>query len=248
VGILVLTSAPVLLGFVAPVAQLLDWGAHAALTDWGRLLPLLWRSLGLAAVAAVGIGAVALLLAHHARQLPVRVGSFVAQTATVGYAVPGAVIAIGMLQFGRVVSAELSGVALIGTVILLLGAYLVRFLGVAYHPTQAGFELAGSRLRESALSLGASGVGALFRAELPVMGRVLGGAVVLVFVDVLKELPLTLILRPFDFETLATATFRLAGDERLVEAAIPALTLVAAGCLAVLVLDRILGGEHAARR
>jgi iron(III) transport system permease protein len=78
------------------------------------------------------------------------------------------------------------------------------------------------------------------------MGRILGGAVVLVFVDVLKELPLTLILRPFDFETLATATFRLAGDERLIEAAIPALTLVAAGCVAVLVLDRVLGGEHAA--
>jgi iron(III) transport system permease protein len=246
VAVLVLTSVPVLLGFVAPVAQLLDWGAHAALTDWSSLLPLLLRSLGLAAAAAVGIGAVALVLAHHARQLPVRVGSSVAQIATVGYAVPGAVIAIGMLQFGRVVSAELSGVVLIGTVALLLGAYLVRFLGVAYHPTQAGFELAGSRLRESALSLGASGLGALFRAELPVMGRVLGGAVVLVFVDVLKELPLTLILRPFDFETLATATFRLAGDERLVEAAIPALTLVAAGCLAVLVLDRILGGEDAA--
>ncbi len=245
-GVLALTAAPVLLGFVAPVVKLLDWGTHAALGEWLGLLPLLGRSLGLAVLAAVGIGAVALLLAHHARQLPPRIGSSVAQTATVGYAVPGAVIAIGMLQFGSVVGERFAGLAMIGTVALLLAAYLVRFLGVAYHPTQAGFELAGSRLRESALSLGASNAGALFRVELPVMGRVLGGAVVLVFVDVLKELPLTLILRPFDFETLATATFRLAGDERLVEAAIPALTLVAAGCVAVLVLDRVLGGEHAA--
>ncbi len=243
--LLLLTVAPVVVGFGAPVAQLIDWARHATGASWGAVSGLLGRSVGMAGGAALLIGGVALFLAHQARQLPGRLGSSVAQTATVGYAVPGAVIAIGMLQLGRLLSSGAAGVALIGSVGLLVGAYLVRFLGVAYHPTQAGFDIAGSRVRESALSLGASSAGALFRAELPVMARILGGAVVLVFVDVLKELPLTLILRPFDFETLATATFRLAGDERLIEASVPALILVAAGCGAVVILDRALGGRNA---
>lgn len=246
-GVTALTALPVLLGFLAPVWQLLDWGRHAGLDRWTTLLALTGRSIGLAAAAAVGIVLVALILAHQARQLPRSLGMPVTQTATVGYAVPGAVIAIGVLQFGRVVSAGLSGAALIGTVGLLLGAYLIRFLGVAYHPGQAAFDLTGNRVRESARALGSSSLGALLRAELPMMGRVVGGAVVLVFVDVLKELPLTLILRPFNFETLATATFRLAGDERMVQASVPALLLVAAGCLAVLVLDRVLGGSNGSR-
>ena len=239
------TGIPVFVGFVAPVGQLLSWAVHAdpaALRGFGELAG---RSLGLAAVAAAGIGAVALVFAHSARTAPPRIGPAIANTATIGYAVPGAVIAVGMLQFARMLAGGLPGIALIGSVGLLMAAYGLRFLGVAFHPTSAAFEMNGNRLRESARSLGASSMAALFRGELPPMRRIIGGAAVLVFVDVLKELPLTLVLRPFDFETLATATFRLAGDERVVEASIPALILVAAGCVAVVVLHRVLGGRNA---
>jgi iron(III) transport system permease protein len=244
---LVVTALPVLIGFVAPVAQLVGWALHADAAGWWSFAAPAGRSIAIAGAAAGIIGAVALFLAHGARTLPSRLGNPIVHAATVGYAVPGAVIAVGMLQFGRVVSARLPGVLLIGSVLLLVGAYVVRFLGVAFHPTQAAFDGNGRRLRESARALGASSMGALFRGELPPMRRIIGGAAVLVFVDVLKELPLTLVLRPFDFETLATSTFRLAGDERVIEASIPALMLVAAGCVAVLVLTRVLRGRDGGR-
>ncbi len=242
-----ISVVPVVIGFLIPIGRLLGWAVYAGDEEISGLLARIARSGGLASGAAVLITVFTLFLSHQARRLPGKVGSSLAQLATIGYAIPGAVIAVGMLQFARLVTQQIPGVMLIGTIGLLLGAYLVRFLGVAFHPTQAGFDLAGGRVRESALSLGAGNFTALVRVELPSMWRVVVGAIALVFVDALKELPLTLVLRPFNFETLATTTFRFAGDERLVAASIPALILVAVGCIAVFVLERVIGGNNAAR-
>jgi iron(III) transport system permease protein len=129
---------------------------------------------------------------------------------------------------------------LTGTLAALLFAYLVRYLAVAFRPINAGVEQLGSRVDEAARSLGASARRRLWRVELPLLKRTLASAFVVVFIDVAKELPLTLVLRPFDFRTLAVRAFELASDERIAESALPSLVLVGVGIGVVMITKRIL--------
>jgi iron(III) transport system permease protein len=242
---------PVLIGFVLPAGYL----ASLAMTPTaqggaGELGTYLEGSLWLGGAAALVCLAAALLLAFARARSASRVTASAIRLATLGYALPGALLAVGLLAPLGLLDRSLTGFArdnlgwsggllLTGTSAVLVYALSVRFMTVAYNTVSGGLARIPPGLDAAARSLGAGPARVLARIYAPLLAPSLGGAAALVFIDTLRELPATLILRPFNLETLATRTYRLAGDERLVEAAIPALILLAAGLLPVLVLNRL---------
>lgn len=244
-------AAPVLLGFVIPAGYLVSLAmTQTAQGAAGDLAEYLGGSLSLGVAASAVCVAAALLLAFARARSASRVTAGAIRLATLGYALPGALLAVGLLaplgafdvtltRFARDQLGWQGGLLLTGTSAVLVYALGVRFMTVAYNTVGGGLARIPPALDAAARSLGASPSRVLARIYAPLLAPSLGGAAALVFIDTLRELPATLILRPFNLETLATRTYRLAGDERLVEAAIPALILLAAGLLPVLVLNRL---------
>lgn len=237
---------PVLFGFVLPVFFMLRplWGGWAEL-PWSAFWQWSLNSLWLATLAAGLSTAVALALAFAVRTSPGWWTRGVAQLAGLGYAVPGAVVVVGLLLPLGWVQAAVPDTALgywvTATALGLLWAYLVRFASVALQSVQSGYARVPLSLDDTARTLGCTGVALLARVHWPLLRRSVAAAALLVFVDVMKELPATLVLRPFNSDTLAVVTYQLARDERLGEAALPALTLVLVGLLPVWLLSRTLG-------
>lgn len=243
--------APLLLGFVIPAAYL---GAMA-LTDVaqaaaGDLATYAWDSLRLGLAASSLCLLAALLLAFARARSTSRLTAGAIRLGTLGYALPGALLAVGLLaplgsldqsltRFARDSLGWSGGLLLTGTSAVLVYALSVRFLTVAHNTVSGGLARIPPALDSAARSLGAGPARVLARIYAPLLAPSLAGAAALVFIDTLRELPATLILRPFNLETLATRTYRLAADERLVEASIPALILLAAGLLPVLLLNRL---------
>ncbi len=236
-------SAPLALGFGLPVTMLAWWSARTApeVVDAG-FLRLALHSFGLAGGAGALAVAVALVLCYAGHLDRTRLTRSIARVAVLGYSVPGAVIAVGVLLVTLVVDRGITGgeAALVftGSLTALVFAYVVRFMAVAYLPTEAGFERVGREPGEAAHTLGASPLRALIRVEIPLLRGALLAAATLVVIDVLKELPITLILRPFDFDTLATRAFQLASDEQVAEAAPAALLVILAATGVAFVLHR----------
>ena len=165
-----------------------------------------------------------------------------------GYAIPGTVIAVGVLipvgwfdnrldEFLTLHFNFSSGLLISGTLFILIFAYLVRFLAVSINTVEAALEKIKLEMDEVAKTAGMSHVSIMRKIHVPIMRGSLLTALLLVFVDVLKELPATLILRPFNFNTLAVRTFELANEERLAEAAVPALAIVIAGIIPVIMIS-----------
>lgn len=238
-------AVPVVLGFVLPVLFMLRPLA-AGWTDlpWSRFVGWSLNSISLAGLSAVLATAVALGLAFALRRQPHFLTRAAAQLASLGYAVPGAVIVVGLLlPVGWLqAAAPQTGVGywVTGTVLGIVWAYLVRFSSVALQTVQSGYSRIPVSFDDSARMLGVTGAALFAKVHWPLLKRSVGVAGLLVFVDVMKELPATLVLRPFNSDTLAVVTYQLARDERLGEAALPALALVLVGLLPVLLLGRTL--------
>jgi iron(III) transport system permease protein len=241
---------PVTLGFLAPLAMLVEMSLRDGHSLFGpRYLRFTMNSLTLASAAAGLTVAVALLLAYAERLAPGRLTAAANRIATMGYAIPGGVIAVGVLlplaavdnavdAWARERLGVSTGLLLTGSIGVLLFAYLVRFLAVALQTVEAGFARITPSMDHAARALGAGPVGALARVHAPIMKGPLLTAALIVFVDVMKELPATLIMRPFNFDTLAVQAYRLASDERLTQASTPSLVIVAVGLVPVLLLTR----------
>lgn len=236
---------PLLMGFVAPVffmfrPLLADW----SVLPWDRFVVWAGNSLRLGLISAVLAVALALLLAYAQRRVPDLLTRSVVRLAGLGYAVPGAVVVVGLLlPVGWLQAAwPHSGAAywVTATSLGLVWAYLVRFVAVALQSVQSGYARIPTSLDDSARMLGSGGWGLLTRVHWPLLRRSALAATLLVFVDVMKELPATLVLRPFDSDTLAVVAYQLARDERLGEAALPSLALVLVGLIPVLLLSRTL--------
>ncbi len=250
-------SSVVILGFALPAFQLGYW----AISQWDtaadtQLPTLIASTFALAAAASTCCLAVALLLAYGKRLFPRPLETVSVRIATMGYAVPGTVVAVGVLipfawldntldTFMRTYFNTSTGLLLSGTIAALMFAYVVRFLSVSLQSVETGLARIRPSLDESGRSLGLSPLQVLGRVHLPMLRGSILAALLLVFVDVLKELPATLILRPFNFNTLAVRTYELASDERLADAALPALAIVAIGLLPVLLLNRSMGERPA---
>ncbi len=248
-GAWLLCALPIVLGFVLPLAVLarLMW-QEAVYGEFGlpleRFMQWSLASLKLAGLAAVFAVGMALVLAYLARVgqgrgLLLRAAG---RVVSLGYAVPGAVIAVGiLLPLGwlqqQAPQLGLTGL-MTGTIAGLLYAYLVRFSGVALQSVEAGYARISPTVDETARMLGASRARLFLTLHAPLLARSALAAALLVFVDVMKELPATLVLRPFNSDTLAVVAYQLARDERLGEAALPSLAIVAVGLIPVLMLSR----------
>jgi iron(III) transport system permease protein len=214
-----------------------------------RFATLIANSFTIAALTAFLAVAAALLMAYAARLTRSSWVQGANRIAGLGYAVPGAVIAVGVLvPLGRLdnaLSASLErafgvqpGLLLTGTITALVYAYMVRLVAIALQTTNAGLTKITPSMDDAARSLGATPATTLGRVHVPLLTPSLATAALLVFVDVLKELPATFALRPFNFDTLAVEAYNLAKDERLAEAAAPSLAIVAAGLLPVIYVSR----------
>ena len=238
-------ALPVALGFVLPVLFMLrplaaDW----AVLPWTSFVAWSLNSVRLGLLTAVLAVAMAMLLAFSVRREAGRFTRAVVQLAGLGYAIPGAVIVVGLLlPVGWVqAAAPQSGVGYLmtATSLGLVWAYLVRFCAVALQSVQSGYARIPASFDDSARMLGADGLGLMRRVHWPLLRRSTAAAALLVFVDVMKELPATLVLRPFNSDTLAVVAYQLARDERLGEAALPSLALVLVGLIPVMLLSRTL--------
>ncbi len=235
---------PLSLGLLYPIWKLGDW---CVLTLRHSLPPtffaLLGRSLALAAGAALLILAVGLLLAFTARMTRSVGWRSAFRVASLGYAMPGAVVAVGVMILAGATDRLTSGSFLIsGTLLAVLFGYLTRFLAVSYQPVTTGMERLCGKLDEASQLLGHGQGSTLCRVILPLMRRPLLAAGMLVLVDILKELPLTMLLRPANFDTLATKAFSLAKEGRIHESALPSVCIVLTGIAVLLPLNRWLRG------
>jgi len=244
-------AVPALLGFFLPLGALV----HVAMRDaethqWARYGKAAWATFSTAGIAATVIVLIAWMLAHGARSANTRAFRGLVRVASLGYGVPGAVLAIAILvplaRFDNLLDAAVEtwfgvdlGLLLTGSATALVYAYVVRFLAVGLSGTEAGFGRISVHVDEAARSLGATGLELARRVHLPLLWRTFLVAGLLVFVDALKELPATLALRPFDFETLATLAYQYAKDERLGEAAVPSLVVVAVAIVPTLLVTRV---------
>jgi len=238
-------ALPVLMGFVLPVAFMLrplaaDW----SVLPWDRFLQWAFNSVRLGAISAALAVALALLLAFSLRRSRDAVTRGVVQLTGLGYAVPGAVIVVGLLLPVGWLQQAAPGVPAVywvtGTVLGIVWAYLVRFIAVALQSMQSGYARIPASFDDTARMLGTGGFGLLSRVHWPLLKRSAAAAALLVFVDVMKELPATMLLRPFNMDTLAVVAYQLARDERLGEAALPSLALVLVGLVPVVLLSRTL--------
>jgi iron(III) transport system permease protein len=242
-----LCALPVLCGFVLPVLFMLRALFQEDTLNnlpWGRFVQWSLTSLSLASMTAVLAVGVALLLTAQVRLQPNRISRAVMGVMNLGYAVPGAVIVVGLLlPMGWIQKSwPQSGLGywLTATFLGLIWAYMVRFVAVALQSVQSGYTRVPSSLDDSARMLGISGLSLMRLVHWPLLKKPLAAAGLLVLVDVMKELPATLVLRPFNTDTLAVMAYQLARDERLGEAAMPSLALVLVGLLPVILLSRTL--------
>ncbi len=245
-----LCFVPVLLGFVLPVllmCRALLESMQSMPVPWIRFMHWSLNSILLGSVTALLAVGLALWLTSQARFSGTALTRGLLRTVGLGYAVPGAVIVVGLLlPLGWLQSSwpqSGAGYWLTATVLGLVWAYLVRFVAVAIQSVGSGYARIPSSLDESARLLGVSGWRLVTAVHVPLLRKPVAVALLLVLVDVMKELPATLVLRPFNTDTLAVMAYQLARDERLGEAALPSLALVVAGLLPVILLSRTLGRE-----
>ena len=240
---------PCLFGFIVPVLQLGQWALMTKKID-PSFLVLTGNTFLVAVVAALLCVVAALLLTYSNRLYRSLSLKVLTRVATLGYAIPGAVVAVGimipLLAFDRQLISWARNIfqtdiklLLTGTLICLVLAYVVRFLTVAYNPLQSGYKKIGQHLDEASRSLGMPPWKTLIKINMPLLKTTLFSAGLLVFVDILKELPLTLILRPFNFHTLATKAFELASDELVAQAAWPSLVIIGVGLIPVYLISNL---------
>lgn len=249
---------PVIFGFVVPVGSLammtlshLDGSSLAGFLISAR------NSLSLSLIAALVTILVAIYLAYvqrgETRNQHKSVTALATRLSTLGYALPGTLLAVGLLLPVTALDRHISGwlrdemglnlgLILTGSIFTLVYAYTIRFLTVAYNTIEPAVNGIPHAMDEAARTLGAHTFSIVTRVHFPVLRPAFYSAGLLVFIDTMRELPATLFLRPFNFETLATSVYRLAADERLIEAAPAALTLVLAGLLPVLLLNKVTKG------
>jgi len=243
---------PLVLGFALPALILLKlaWGLGAEQLG-ARYFKLILNTVTLGALTAALAVVLALVLGYAGRSARGRAVRLSIKVAGMGYAVPGAVIAVGVLipvtRLDHALSALIHsftgarpGLILTGSIVALVYAYLVRFFALALQSIEAGLAKITPNMDSAARSLGLGATATLLRVHAPLLRRSVLTAALLVFVDVMKELPATFVMRPFNFDTLAVQAYNFAADERLAEAAAPALTIVAVGLLPLLVLSRMM--------
>ncbi len=236
--------------FLVPMTQLLWWAQGVVATDLdARYWAFFAHSLWLSGLGALTVAAVALVLAYAARQRPGVAMHITQRVATIGYAIPGAVLAVGifipvawldekliaLFNSGALHAVPLTGV-LKSTLFVVVFAYAVRFLAVGFAPLEAGLQRITCSTDDAARVLGCTSLALLLRVHLPILRPSLFAALALSFVDMMKEMPITLMTRPFGWDTLATRVFEMTSEGQWQQAALPSVAIVLAGLLPVIYL------------
>lgn len=239
-----------LAAFIVPMGQLLIWAYRVFRSDFDqRYVAFVGHSLFLAGVAALMTAGCGLVLVYANRLSRSIWTDVTVRIATLGYALPGSVLAVGLfipiawidhliIRWGKEVFGIQLGLMLNGTLLAMLLAYLVRFLAVGHHPLHGAMQRITPHIDEASRSLGISGVPMLRKVHLPMLRGGLLTAFILVFVDVMKEMPITLMTRPFGWDTLAIRIFEMTSEGEWERAALPAVALVLTGFIPVLFLTR----------
>jgi iron(III) transport system permease protein len=248
----ILVCIPIFIGFILPVLQLIYWcfltfNSVASLSFFTIAL----QSLGISLLTALLTVIIALLILYFPKWNRIKGLKKSSRIAILGYAIPGAVIAIGVMiptllfdkwlikVFKQFADINI-GLIINGSIFVLLYAYIIRFLAVAYNPIEASQLKIGASLSEASKTLGKGNLKSFFKIDFPLLKSGLFSAFVLVFVDTMKELPLTLILKTYNVNTLAVKAYEYASDELIMEAALPSLCIIVTGILPVILLNRLI--------
>lgn len=249
-------AAPLVFGFLLPAGVLVSMALSEGDAEFGpRFLQLAGNSVTLATLSAVLAVALAVALAYAARPASSRLPRWLNRLVGLGYAVPGSVIAVGVLipvtrldawiaALGQDLIGVKTGLLLTGGIAAMVYAYLTRFTSIALQTAEAGLARITPNMDDAARGLGLDRRATLHHVHAPMLRGSLLTAALLVFVDVMKELPATLVMRPFNFDTLATQAYALAADERLAEASTAALAIVVVGLLPLIVLSLQIAGQR----
>lgn len=245
------------MAFLLPVIQLIWWAINRASRDLdARYWAFTAHSVVLAATASLVIVAASLTLAYLLRRQPSMFNNVTVRLATVGYAVPGTVLAVGTLfplillnnalqdLLRNLLGASAPTLLLQSTLLGVLLAYMARFLAVGFHPVESGLQRVTRSLDEAAIGLGIGGARMVRSVHVPLLRSSLITAAIMVFVDVMKEMPITLIARPFGWDTLAVRVFNMTSIGEWERAALPAVVIVAVGLIPAAMLSR--GNSHVA--
>jgi iron(III) transport system permease protein len=243
-----------LFSVIIPVGQLFSW----LTLSWNQeLLPRLWQNARNIVSSALAATSCTMILAvgtvNATRLFPSKPNLALAQFATIGYSVPGAVLAMGVISLFSFISRAGASFGIHDlfdisrTTAMLIFAYAVRFFAIGYHAVESGFSKVGNIYGEAARTLGAGPSETFFRVEMPLIRNAIISGFVLVFVDIMKELPLTMILRPFNFNTLGTSVYDFAKNEIMEEIALPAILIIAV-CAAFIAIASLLDKSYSAAR
>lgn len=250
--VLTIVSLPFLLGFALPISQLAYW----SILTFKKVVSLDFimislNSLGIAFLTALITVFFAVMILYFPKWNPIRLLKKSSKLVVVGYAIPGAVLAIGVmiptLLFDKWIISTVDalfstqiGLFMNGTLFTLLYAYMVRFSAIAFNPLSASQLKIGASLSESSRLLGKGVVMTFFKIDLPLLKPALISAFILVFIDTMKELPLTLILKPYHVETLAIKAYEYASDEQILESSLPSLCIIAVGIIPIIILNKLI--------
>lgn len=236
--------------FLLPITQLIIWATDTFVEEFNQLyLGFLWHSLMLSGLAALLTCSVAVLVVYSARRHPDTVTRVAVRIATIGYALPGVILAVGIFvplawldNWLSEMAMQLfhieTGLLIQGTLAIMLIAYMTRFLAVGHNPIDSAMQRITFSIDEASMGLGLNGWSMLKRVHLPILKGGIFTAVTLVFVDVMKEMPITLMTRPFGWDTLAVRIFEMTSEGEWEQAALPAVALVLAGLIPIVLLTR----------
>lgn len=233
------------LGFMIPVIQMISWSIDSYKNIYySQFLSMIFNSVMLAAGCSLLIVIMALIVANYVRTRSGLLSKIYSKVTLIGYSIPGAVVAITMILFFVDIDNRIKGLALSTSIIMLVFAYIVRFLAIGYQNIEGGFEKVGNKFTEASRILGYGVTKTFFKVDIHMLKPAILGAFALTFVDIIKELPLVLTLRPFNFYTLSTKVFEYANDEMIPESAIPSLIIVFISFIAIYVLYKVADKEE----
>ncbi|WP_040684107.1 ABC transporter permease [Thermobrachium celere] len=239
-----------LFSFLIPTLQLM----YFAFLTYKRVLNMSFivmtlNSLALSILAAIIITIISLIIGNYCRINESNLSKIISKITMIGYSIPAAVIAISVILlfvnidrklkwFYLIINPNSKTLVLSTSIFMLLFAYIIRFIGVSYQAIEAGYEKMGKSFFEASRLLGQNTIKTFLKIDIPMLKPAIISSLVLVFIDIIKELPLTLLLRPFNFNTLATRTFDYAADEMLQEAAVPAIIIILISIVAISFINR----------
>ena len=235
---------PLFIGFILPIAELIFWAFESESTFLNKkFIQTSFNSISLAIIAGLISASLALIINFSIRFKPGDIIKRLSSLLSIGYAVPGLILAVGMVQLLVYVDnnfLDSTGIVLTGSIFGLLLAYIIKSYALANSSIESGYERITSSMDDSSKLLGSTGWSMLARVHLPLLKTSFLTAALLVMSEVVKELPATLILRPFNFETLAVSTYIYAAEERMFQAASPAIAIVLIGLIPIIFLSKMI--------